>query len=245
MLLTTPTSLSFLQESSPRTNNSSPHIISLFHSHCSLSFSLYHPFPLPFSPLHHLHCHGSLCSSGPDFPPPPSPPPHSWLYWFLPDLCFHISISLNLCAYSISLTHTHTHTASISPSVSPSSCYRLFQTHALSFSSRDDYSSCFFSQCFFPIHLLSTVWGNIQYRNDRHRPARMEWSLSDGIVLTLKTTNEWLSMTYSWNSNRLERSHENSSLKLWNINGLGRRCNQRHPVFNWPFLWSLCLVDGS
>lgn len=66
MLLTTPTSLSFLKERSLRTNNSSSHIILLLHS----LLLLFLPITLPF-PIFHIsstfqpYCHCSLPSRAP------------------------------------------------------------------------------------------------------------------------------------------------------------------------------------
>lgn len=72
MLLTTPTSLSFLKESSLRTNNSLSHHFTIFSIHYPLSLSPYHtliPSPL-FSPgsfTFQLYCHHSLSSPAPIF----------------------------------------------------------------------------------------------------------------------------------------------------------------------------------
>lgn len=81
MLLTTPTSLSFLEESSLRTNNSSSHIILLSLIIITLSLSLLlllllitrsspvSPVsPLPPLPLFQRSCHHSLSSAAPVLP---------------------------------------------------------------------------------------------------------------------------------------------------------------------------------
>lgn len=90
MLLTTPTFLSFLEERSLRTNNSSSHII----SHCihpiliTLSSSLLFFPRLPFL---QLYCSPSL----PQFSSIHFVSLQSELYWFSHGLSCHISISLN------------------------------------------------------------------------------------------------------------------------------------------------------
>lgn len=74
MLLTTPTSLSFLEESSLRTNNSSSHIISRSLIFITPSLSIFlslspsrslSPLPLPPVPFFQFYCHCSVSSSAP------------------------------------------------------------------------------------------------------------------------------------------------------------------------------------
>lgn len=100
MLLTTPTSLSFLEESSLRTNNSFSHIILLSLIIITLflliTLSLLYPSSSSIVTVQSL----LLC--------PNSPSIHfislqSMLYWFLQGLSCHISISLNSHSHSISL----------------------------------------------------------------------------------------------------------------------------------------------
>lgn len=113
MLLTTPTFLSFLEESSLRTNNSSSHIIiPLYVHHHPLSFSrssfsLYHPWRFIVTILSPLL---------PQFSSAHFISHQSELYWFFAKPPRHISISLN--SHKLHLYRTfqcfHFHTLSLS-----------------------------------------------------------------------------------------------------------------------------------
>lgn len=109
MLLTTPTSLSFLGENCLRTNNSSSHIIPLFfYIHYALPFFLFLLITLS-SPLPRSPCFLYLSASlSPLLPCPNFLSVHfislqSMLHWFLRGLSCHISISLNSHTHSIAL----------------------------------------------------------------------------------------------------------------------------------------------